>query len=119
MEVTKAPRARCAPSPHPNSSLPEFGTLDWPKSDISDFGWEREQTEFAARSVIPSPIAAEMTLVSRFRSSQPHLPHDVCELRVRGTRASLANVRSAPDSDRIADIAEGPSCARKRHPGRG
>jgi hypothetical protein len=33
---------------HPNSSLPEFGTLRWPKSDISDFGWEREQTEFAA-----------------------------------------------------------------------
>ena len=29
----------------PNSGLPEFGTLiDEPKSDISDFGWEREQT---------------------------------------------------------------------------
>src|SRR6266851_1869736 len=33
------PPTRCAPSPHPNSGLPEFGTLDWPKSDISDFGW--------------------------------------------------------------------------------
>jgi hypothetical protein len=25
----------------PNSGLPEFGTLTWPKSDRSDFGWER------------------------------------------------------------------------------
>jgi hypothetical protein len=23
---------------HPNSGLPEFGTVKWPKSDISDFG---------------------------------------------------------------------------------
>jgi hypothetical protein len=37
------------PTPlHPNSGLPEFGTLRWPKSDISDFGWEREQTERVA-----------------------------------------------------------------------
>jgi hypothetical protein len=33
---------------HPNSGLPEFGTLRWAKSDISDFGGEREQTELAA-----------------------------------------------------------------------
>jgi putative ABC transport system substrate-binding protein len=26
-------------SPHPNSGLPEFGTLYWPKPDKSDFGW--------------------------------------------------------------------------------
>ena len=26
-------------SPHPNSGLPEFGTISWPKSDISDLGW--------------------------------------------------------------------------------
>jgi hypothetical protein len=32
---------------HPNSGLPEFGSLSRPKSDKSDFGWEREQTEFA------------------------------------------------------------------------
>src|SRR5712691_6711112 len=48
------PRSRSAPSPHPNSGLPEFGTLSWPKSDKSDFGWERggvrEQTELAARA---------------------------------------------------------------------
>src|SRR6266568_7460356 len=28
-----------SPSPRPNSGLPEFGRLDWPKSDKSDFGW--------------------------------------------------------------------------------
>jgi hypothetical protein len=28
-----------APSPHPNSGLPEFGILSWSKSDISDFDW--------------------------------------------------------------------------------
>jgi hypothetical protein len=32
----------------PNSGLPEFGTLSWPKSDKSDFGWERVQTESAS-----------------------------------------------------------------------
>src|SRR6266496_5063188 len=32
---------RWAPSPRPNSGLPEFGPLNWPKSDKSDFGWER------------------------------------------------------------------------------
>ena len=26
-------------SSHPNSGLPEFGTLRWPRSDISDLGW--------------------------------------------------------------------------------
>jgi len=26
-------------SPHPNSGLPEFGTISWPKLDISDLGW--------------------------------------------------------------------------------
>ena len=26
---------------HPNSGMPEFGTIDFPKSDESDFGWER------------------------------------------------------------------------------
>src|SRR5712691_2147064 len=35
------PRIRSAPSPRPNPGLPEFGTLSWPKSDKSDFGWER------------------------------------------------------------------------------
>jgi mono/diheme cytochrome c family protein len=32
------PRMR-APSPHPNSGLPEFGTIEWSKSDKSDFDW--------------------------------------------------------------------------------
>lgn len=32
-------RARSrAPSPEPNSGLPEFGALGWPKSETSDFG---------------------------------------------------------------------------------
>jgi hypothetical protein len=26
--------------PHTNSGLPEFVTVEWPKSDKSDFGWE-------------------------------------------------------------------------------
>jgi len=40
-DTADAPRSRCAPSPRssrPNSGLPEFGTLRWPKSDTSDFG---------------------------------------------------------------------------------
>ncbi len=37
--VPPHPLASLATSPHPNSGLPEFGTISWPKSDISDFGW--------------------------------------------------------------------------------
>src|SRR5713101_4697159 len=36
------------PLSHPNSGLPEFGTLSCPKSDRSDLGWEREQAESVA-----------------------------------------------------------------------
>src|SRR6266568_9089325 len=32
-------QTRWAPSPRPNSGLPEFGRLDWPKLDKSGFGW--------------------------------------------------------------------------------
>src|SRR5713101_2532029 len=42
------PEPLTPPLSQPNSGLPEFGTLRWPKSDTSDFGWEREPTEFAA-----------------------------------------------------------------------
>ena len=28
-----------SPFPHPNSNLTEYGILNWPKSDRSDFGW--------------------------------------------------------------------------------
>ena len=38
--LTRVQQARSAPPP-PNSGLPEFGTLSRPKSDKSDFGWER------------------------------------------------------------------------------
>ena len=31
----------------PNSGLPEFGILSWPKSDKSDFGWERSDRALA------------------------------------------------------------------------
>src|SRR5262249_47550802 len=42
----------------PNSGLPEFGALSWPKSDKSDFGWERGGVRGFGRSVsmvTPSP----------------------------------------------------------------
>jgi hypothetical protein len=48
-------------SPHPNSGLPEFGTLKRPKSDISDFGWGEVKSgcvNLSARmfaGVIPAP----------------------------------------------------------------
>ena len=44
------PQPLTPPLSHPNSGLPEFGTLSWPKSDRSDFGWEREPTESVASS---------------------------------------------------------------------
>src|SRR5712692_8904153 len=52
-EVFTRPKPLTPPLSHPNSGLPEFGTLSWPKSDISDFGWEREQTELAATLTPP------------------------------------------------------------------
>ncbi len=36
-----APRTRRAPSPHRIRVYPNSATKQWPKSDISDFGWER------------------------------------------------------------------------------
>ena len=59
-EVVRAlvQQTRCAPSPHPNSGLPEFGTLDWPKSDKSDFGWGEgwgEGVRSPSRDQNPSP----------------------------------------------------------------
>jgi hypothetical protein len=35
------PQPLTPPLSHPNSGLPEFGILKRPKSDGSDFGWER------------------------------------------------------------------------------
>src|SRR5712692_8215870 len=49
------PEPLTPPLSHPNSGLPEFGTLRWPKSDISDFGWEREPTESVAARAAKSP----------------------------------------------------------------
>ena len=34
-------RTSCADLSHPNSGLPEFSIIEWSKSDISDFDWER------------------------------------------------------------------------------
>src|SRR5262249_43141600 len=42
--VSRAPRSASATSgalQTPISGLPEIGALSWPKSDKSDFGWER------------------------------------------------------------------------------
>ena len=33
---------------HPKSGLPEFGTFKVAEVGYTDFGWEREATEFAA-----------------------------------------------------------------------
>jgi hypothetical protein len=37
------------PPSHPNSGLPELGTLGRPKSDISDLGWGRMNRELLLR----------------------------------------------------------------------
>src|SRR5260370_13716552 len=55
--------------PHPNSGLPEFGTLSWPKSDKSDFGWggSRPSPSFECRSyaiALASRGASVIQLVS-------------------------------------------------------
>src|SRR5215510_12735223 len=83
--------ARSAPSPHPNSGLPEFGTIERSKSDKSDFDWgegwgeggrlsrqscipltptlspngEREPTEFAETSLARTAVGA--VIVQRVR----------------------------------------------------
>src|SRR5260370_29899676 len=50
--------------PHPNSGLPEFGTLRWPKSDISDLGWGRSASK-------ASRVGAK---ISRLDRPPPHRP---------------------------------------------
>src|SRR5712692_6611506 len=49
------PNPLTPPLSQPNSGLPEFGILSWPKSEVSDFGWEREPTEPAAWPAAESP----------------------------------------------------------------
>src|SRR6516164_4863635 len=39
----------------PNSGLPEFGALSWPKSDKSDFGWERGGVRGQGLSIVLYP----------------------------------------------------------------
>src|SRR5438034_5553135 len=57
----------------PNSGLPEFGTLSRPKSDESDFGWERGGVRGYGLSrwpVTPSPRPSPQ----RGRGSLPSSP---------------------------------------------
>jgi len=57
--VREALRFRPLPRLHPNSGLPEFGIINWPKSDKSDFGWRvREGADVAQHchcNPVPTP----------------------------------------------------------------
>ncbi|MCC6775142.1 MAG: tripartite tricarboxylate transporter substrate binding protein [Hyphomicrobiales bacterium] len=44
----------------PNSGLPEFGTLSWPKSDTSDFGWATG----AVTALLVAIVATALTLTA-------------------------------------------------------
>jgi len=75
--MMRVPQTRRAPSPRPNSGLPEFGNIDWPKSDISDFGWgegwgegvrvyrEAPPPSPAALCASTSPLRGEVKLATR------------------------------------------------------
>jgi hypothetical protein len=53
LETNPSPIRVCGqtfvPPPAPNSGLPEFGALSRPKSDKSDFGWERARKAHVTR----------------------------------------------------------------------
>ena len=51
-------------SPRPNSGLPEFGTISWPKSDISDLG----------RGEV-TPTASSRELFTRHQINRAHAIH--------------------------------------------
>jgi hypothetical protein len=55
-----APDSVCSLS-HPNSGLPEFGTLGWPKSDRSDFGWERGGVRGHGFSMAGNPLTPALS----------------------------------------------------------
>jgi hypothetical protein len=46
---------------HPNSGLPEFGTLSWPKADESDFGWERGGVRGYGLSMAGNPLTPALS----------------------------------------------------------
>src|SRR6516162_11692903 len=58
----------------PNSGLPEFGALSWPKSDKSDFGWERGGVRGQGLSIVlypphPNPLPKRGEGAHRNRSA--------------------------------------------------
>jgi pyruvate dehydrogenase E2 component (dihydrolipoamide acetyltransferase) len=77
------PQTPAAPSPHPNSGLPEFGT-GRPKSDKSDFGWGEGGGEGAqmigsrgSNRIFSSPLARRLAKqasidLARIQGSGPH-----------------------------------------------
>src|SRR6266508_9919 len=74
-------RTRWAPSPHPNSGLPEFGTLSWPKSDKSDFGWGKGTSGDIAPAVPCDAVAALWANAVRGRSREVEVALVLNELR--------------------------------------
>src|SRR6266508_2035470 len=74
-------RTRWAPSPHPNSGLPEFGTLSWPKSDKSDFGWGKGTSGDIALAVPCDAVAALWANAVRGRSREVEIALMLNELR--------------------------------------
>jgi hypothetical protein len=50
--------------------------------------------DHSSGSIKSSAVMHTCALVSRFRSSQPLLQHDVCELRVRGTKAVPGHIEA-------------------------
>ena len=108
-------------------------TLEWNLCFLFPCG-SRQRQEATGRSksdierwqqviIAGSSLASLVISISTTRSSGPG--QDGCDGQLKMARASthkssildcgLLNVRFAPDSDQIADIAEGPSCANRRH----
>ena len=89
--VGKIVRAPC----RPNSGLPEFGTLEWPKSDISDFGCRTGMADDFAH-----PTTTRMT------ASPPRAEHRALRQRAH---AAAARRRVVPQGIKLVPTMVHPS----------
>jgi len=83
----------------PNSGLPEFGTLSGPKSDKSDFGWERDGVRGFGLSMV-GMAKATIDSARRLRRDQTHAER-VMWFRLRDRRLAGWKFRRQVPIDRF------------------
>src|SRR5262245_61780760 len=70
---------RPLPRLHPNSGLPEFGIIDRPKSDKSDFGWRDREGASAGRAFRSNPLPSPPPQAGEGARGRARLTKVICD----------------------------------------